>query len=259
MPSIRVALGQINSVVGDIEGNSQKILSALQSADAASADLVIFPELSLTGYPPEDLVFRSDFVKANQDALAKIAPYISESVVVVGYVDANQQGIFNAAGILHDGRQRGTYHKRKLPNYSVFDEQRTFHVGTSENQLYEIAGVRVGIVICEDAWFSDGPINELADGGAELVIVINASPFYAGRVQERVDAMATRARETNCAIAYINLVGGQDELVFDGGSFVLAPNGQLLASAPQFEETNFICDLQVGDGARLHSISFPLI
>jgi NAD+ synthase (glutamine-hydrolysing) len=241
---VRVALCQLNSVVGDLDGNADRIIAGYREAEAAGCDVAVFPELAITGYPPEDLLLKPGFVRANRTALEKIAATTSTCAAIVGFVDARRD-LHNAAAICAGGRVQGTYHKRHLPNYAVFDEQRYFTPGTDSLVLYEIAGVKMGVSVCEDAWSPFGPIAEQAAGGAEMVLNINASPYYANRVSERERMLATRASDASCALVYVNQVGGQDELVFDGASLVFDSNGELLARAPQFVEHTMIVDIEV--------------
>ncbi|HTN80173.1 MAG TPA: NAD+ synthase [Acidimicrobiales bacterium] len=244
MARIRVAMAQLNTVVGDLDGNVTRVLEALEEAEQAGADVLVCPELAVTGYPPEDLVLKPGFVADNRAALDKIAARTGRCVAVVGFVDSGRD-LHNAAAICAHGEVIGVYRKRLLPNYAVFDEQRTFVPGDEPLQLYVIAGVAVGVSICEDAWSPTGPIAAQAAGGAELVVNLNASPFYAGRVAERERMLATRAADASCAVVYVNQVGGQDELVFDGASLVFDADGSLVARAPQFVEEVAIVDLDV--------------
>ena len=216
MPRLRVAACQINNIVGDLDGNVECILAALERADAAGCDVAFFPELAITGYPPEDLLLKPAFVADNRAALDKLATRTGRCAAVVGFVDAGRD-LYNAAAVCAGGEVKGVYRKRVLPNYAVFDEQRYFAPGFGDPQLFVIGGVRVGVSICEDSWSPDGPIADQAAGGAELIVNLNASPFYAGRLVERERMLATRAADASCALVYVNLVGGQDELVFDGG------------------------------------------
>ena len=244
MARIRVALCQINTTVGDLDGNVARVIAALEEADAAGCDLAVFPELALTGYPPEDLLLKPGFVGDNRRALEQVAAATSSCAAVVGFVDAGRD-LYNAAAVCAFGRVQAIYHKRNLPNYAVFDEQRYFAAGTGTSPLVEVAGVRVGVSICEDAFSPTGPIATQAAGGAELVVNINASPYYAGRLTERERMLATRATDASCALVYVNQVGGQDELVFDGASMVFDAHGGLLTRAGQFTEETLVCDLEV--------------
>ncbi len=249
MPRVRVACCQLDMVVGDLDGNVARALAAYDQAESSGADLAVFGELALTGYPPEDLLLKPGFVRASHDALAKVAAQTGRCVAVVGFVEADQD-LFNAAAVCARGSVLGTYHKRLLPNYAVFDELRYFTPGTEPLRLYEIAGVRVGVTVCEDVWSPTGPMAAQAAGGAELVVNINGSPYYAGRRRERERMLATRAADASCALVYVNLVGGQDELVFDGGSMVFDEEGELVAASPQFVEDVMIVDLELRDVFR---------
>jgi NAD+ synthase (glutamine-hydrolysing) len=241
---VRVALCQINTVVGDLDGNAARVLDAYRDAEAAGCDIAAFPELAITGYPPEDLLLKPGFVRANRDALDKVAAGTGRCAAVVGFVAAGRD-LYNAAAVCADGRVVGTYHKRHLPNYAVFDEQRYFAPGSEPLTLFGVAGVKVGVSVCEDAWSPFGPIGEQAAGGAELIVNINASPYYAGRLVERERMLATRAADASCALVYVNQIGGQDELVFDGASLVFDSDGHLVARAAQFAETMLVVDLDV--------------
>jgi NAD+ synthase (glutamine-hydrolysing) len=244
MTVLRVALCQLNAVVGDLTGNAEAIVAALGTAEEAGADLAIFPELAVTGYPPEDLLLKPGFVADNQAALAKVAAATERCVAIIGFVD-QAMDLYNSAAVCAFGQVHGVYHKQVLPNYGVFDEKRYFAPGTGARELYLVGGVRLGVSVCEDAWDPAGPVAVQAAGGAELVANINASPYYRGRLAERERMLATRAADASCALAYVNLIGGQDELVFDGASVVLAANGDVVCSAPQFEESVTVVDVDI--------------
>jgi NAD+ synthase (glutamine-hydrolysing) len=241
---LRVAACQIDNVVGDLDGNVECILAALERADAAGCDVAVFPELAITGYPPEDLLLKPAFVADNQAALAKLAARTGRCAAVVGFVDSGRD-LYNAAAVCAGGEVKGVYRKRLLPNYAVFDEQRYFAPGHGDPNLFLIGGVRTGISICEDAWSPDGPIADQAAGGAELILNLNASPYYAGRLAERERMLATRAADASCALVYVNLVGGQDELVFDGASLVLDADGRVVARGPQFQQADLFADVDI--------------
>jgi NAD+ synthase (glutamine-hydrolysing) len=243
---LRVALAQLNPTVGDLDGNLAKLIDAYDRAEAAGCDVVAFPELSTTGYPPEDLVLKPGFVADNLVVLSKLAARTGRCVAVVGFVDQGRD-LYNAAAVCANGEIIGRYHKRLLPNTTVFDEARYFTPGHMSDplELYVIGGVKVGISICEDIWSPFGPVAEQAAAGAELSININASPFHVGKSAERERMLATRASDSHTAIVYVNQVGGQDELVFDGASVVFDPEGHLLARAPQFNEALLIVDVPV--------------
>jgi NAD+ synthase (glutamine-hydrolysing) len=241
---IRIALCQLNTVVGDLDGNVARIIAAYDDAEAAACDIAVFPELAVTGYPPEDLVLKPRFVAANREALDKVAAHTGRCAAVVGFVDVDRD-LYNASAMCAGGEVLGTYRKRLLPNYAVFDEQRYFAPGTEPLRLFDIAGVKVGMAVCEDVWSPEGPIADQSAGGAELVVIPNGSPYFRGRQWERERMVATRAEDAHCHIAYVNQVGGQDELIFDGGSFVVDDNGDLVARAPQLRECVQIVDLDI--------------
>jgi NAD+ synthase (glutamine-hydrolysing) len=230
--------------VGDLDGNVARALEAYERAEAAECDIVAFPELTVAGYPPEDLLLRPAFVAQAGEALEKIAGRTGQTVAVVGFPEIGRD-LHNAAAVCARGLVVGVYRKHLLPNYAVFDEERYFTPGHDAGPLFTVGGVRVGISICEDAWSPTGPIAAQAAGGAELAVNINGSPYYAGRIHERTTMIATRATDASIPIVYCNLVGGQDELVFDGGSMVVDETGRLLARAPLFEEDLLIVDVDV--------------
>src|SRR2546423_13260024 len=244
MARLRVAAAQINTVVGDLAGNVERILTAIKAAEDAGADLVALPELAITGYPPEDLLLRPAFVAEAQRALEKVAARTGQTVAVVGFPLA-ERDLYNAAAVCAGGSVRGLYRKWLLPNYGVFDEARYFTPSEDPGSLFNVNGVRVAVSICEDIWSPTGPIAAQAAGGAELAVNINASPYYAGRLPEREPMAATRAADHSVPILYVNLIGGQDELVFDGGSAIYDESGHLLARARQFEEDLLVVDLDV--------------
>ena len=255
MSQIRLALCQLDAVVGDLSGNVQRVLDALAQAELAQADLALFPELMLTGYPPEDLLLKPSFVEGSAKALAEVSKKTRRCAAVVGFVE-HQRELYNSAAVLAEGKVFGIWRKELLPNYGVFDERRWFSPGTGDTPIFSIAGVHVGVTICEDAWSPSGPVGRLAAGGADLIVSINASPFRKGVLDERERMLSTRAADASCALAYVNLVGGQDELVFDGASMVFDDHGELIASAEQFLEGVFIFDIDLGDSFR-HRILDP--
>lgn len=246
MTVLRIALAQLNPTVGDLDGNVAKIIAAYDEADAAGCDLVAFPELAITGYPPEDLVLKPGFVAANERALERVAAHTRGCAAVVGFVDEDLD-LFNAAAVCVNGAVAGVYRKRLLPNYAVFDEARYFTAGneTDPFELYVIGGVRVGVSICEDIWSPDGPLAAQADGGAELAVNINASPYHLGKAADRERMLATRAADSHSALVYVNQVGGQDELVFDGASLAFAADGTLLTRGNQFVEELVVVDVPI--------------
>lgn len=250
--TIRLALAQINSTVGDLKGNADKTIETARRAAALQADIVAFPELTITGYPPEDLALKPDFVAENRRQLERVAAEIGEMTAIVGFIDIDSD-IYNAAALIQKGKIVGTYHKCFLPNYSVFDEQRYFRAG-DQGAVYLVRGVRIGLTICEDIWYPVGPATIETMAGAELIVNISASPFSVGRQQLRERMIATRAQDEIAHVAYVNLVGGQDELVFEGNSMIFDWEGRAIAHGASFEEDLVVADLDI-DGvfsARLH-------
>jgi NAD+ synthase (glutamine-hydrolysing) len=244
---LRVALAQLNLVVGDLARNVETMRRALDGAEAAAADLVVFPELAVSSYPPEDLLLKRRFVDDNRRALEDLAGSTAGTAAIVGFVDRDDDGLYNAAAVCADGRVQGVYRKRLLPNYSVFDEQRYFEPGTGPPPLFEIGGVPVGVVVCEDAWEDDGPVGPMCTAGAGLVVVINGSPYYDGKVERRERVIGELAASVSTPIAYLNLVGGQDELVFDGESAVFGPDGTVRARARAFAPDLMVVDVDTVD------------
>ena len=244
MHTFRLALAQINLTVGDLEGNVAKALEYVEQAKELAVDLIAFPELTITGYPPEDLLLKPSFIQANIEAMRRVAAASSKDVAVaVGFVDAGDD-IYNACALAHDGEVVGVYHKVYLPNYGVFDEERYFKQG-KECPVFVINGVGVGLNICEDIWYPSGPTAVQRDAGADLVVNINASPYHVGKGDFRRRMVATRASDNELYVAYLNTVGGQDELVFDGDSAIFGPGGELVAHGPEFEESLLVADLDV--------------
>ena len=225
------------------------MVDTYEAAEAAGCDLVAFPELAVTGYPPEDLLLRPTFVAQAAEALEKFASRTGRVAAVVGYPEPGRD-LYNAAAVCAHGRVYGVYRKHLLPNYAVFDEQRYFAPATADGPLFVVNGVRVAVTICEDAWSPTGPVLTQAAGGAELVVNINASPYYAGRLRERETMLATRAADASVPVVYVNLVGGQDELVFDGASMVFDEGGHLFARGRQFAEDLLVVDVDVRPGFR---------
>src|SRR5271157_4438100 len=243
MKTVRIALCQINPTVGDLNGNVKKITGYIEKVGEYSPDIIVFPELAVTGYPPEDLLLKPQFIKDTLAALKEIQDSTGDAVVVTGFVD-RRDDIYNAAAVLHNGRLVDVYHKMHLPNYSVFDEFRYFQAG-SRYTVYEMEDYLFGVTICEDIWYEGGPSSVQALGGAEFIININASPYNIGKTGFRKKMLATRAYDNSVIIAYLNTVGGQDELVFDGQSFVVDQNGDVFAEGKQFEEDMVIADLDL--------------
>ncbi|MDZ4827847.1 MAG: NAD+ synthase [Actinomycetota bacterium] len=259
MSRLRVAAAQIDAVVGDLDGNIERIAAAYDRARAEGCDLVAFPELAVTGYPPEDLLLRPAFVAGAADALEKAAARTGSATAVIGFPEQHGGRLYNAAAVCANGRVLGVYRKQLLPNYAVFDEQRYFSAG-SEPLVVDVAGTRVGVTVCEDAWSAAGPILQAARAGAEVMVNINASPYHAGRRREREQVLRERVAETGVPIVYVNAVGGQDELVFDGGSVVVDTTGAVVARAHQFAEDLLIVDLDDGRvaSARLEPVLDPV-
>ena len=244
MRTLRIALAQINVTVGDLHGNTARILDCIAQARRSQVDLIAFPELAVPGYPPEDLLLKPQFLDENRRCVERVAAASEGIAVVVGFADARDSEVYNAAGLAYDGRLVDVYHKQFLPNYGVFDEDRYFRPGES-SQVYVVNGTAVGVNICEDIWYPVGPTVAQRAAGAEVIVNINGSPFHAGKRGFRDKMLATRAADNEVFLAYVNLVGGQDELVFDGASMVFDPLGSSVASASQFEEDLLIVDLDV--------------
>jgi NAD+ synthase (glutamine-hydrolysing) len=245
----RIAAAQINSTVGDLKGNCAKILEYIERARMSGADIVAFPELTITGYPPEDLLLKTSFVDDNLKALHELARQTEDIVVIVGFVDRKKGMLFDAAALLHGGKVKGVYHKQLLPNYGVFDEKRYFVSGTGL-LVFELNGLTFGISICEDIWHKEGPLKLLAENGAGLIFNINASPYHAGKITLREKAVKERIAENHAYVCYVNLVGGQDEIVFDGQSFVMDKKGNIVARAEAFKEDLLIMDIPVSELRR---------
>ena len=251
---MRLALAQINAVVGDLDGNRERILSALADARAESAELVLFPELAVTGYPPEDLLLRPGFVRAAEESLRAIAAETKGLTALVG-TPWFDRDLFNACAVCSDGELKALYRKRFLPNYGVFDEERYFASGR-DLILLRHGEVLVGPTICEDVWQPGPPATDLALAGAELLVNLSASPYFVGKAEDREEMLITRARDNSAYLAFCNLVGGQDELLFDGHSVVLDDEGEVLARAPGFEEALLVVDLDPSEaiGRRLRDV-----
>ena len=252
---INIALAQINPVVGDIEGNSRRIVEAIASARSDGAQVVALPELAVTGYPPEDLVFKGPFIEANVRAVAEIAEQADGVLSVIGFVEPGHDRLYNAAAICHGGKVVAVYKKQRLPNYGVFDERRYFEPGRGHTLIETADGV-IGVCVCEDVWFPDGPAVSQGDAGAQIVININASPFQKGKLQERQEMLAARARRAKATIAYVNTVGGQDEVVFDGGSLIVDADGHTVCRYPQFSEHVEVVAAPLGEA---HGSSHPSV
>lgn len=254
----KIALAQLNMTVGDLKGNAEKIVGAIDKSRKANASVVMFPELCITGYPPEDLLYKKQFVADNKIILKKVQDQTKDICAVVGYVDELNGNLYNAAGIFFNRQCLGIYRKIMLPNYGVFDEKRYFKKGT-ECTVFELFGRRIAVNICEDIWFKDGPGKKQSlDGECELMLNISASPYHAGKEQERVQMLSNRAMQYGCPIFYVNMVGGQDELVFDGGSVVVDVDGNVCARAGSFKEEILVVDLK-DDGSLNGPKSPPML
>lgn len=241
MKKLRISLAQTNSTVGDLDGNIKKIIEYIEMARAVGSDIVAFPEMAITGYPPEDLLLKPGFVRDNMEALSAIQRETRGITAIVGFVDGEKE-IYNAAAVLHDGKLSAVYRKMYLPNYSVFDEERYFKKG-NEPLVVALSGTDIGISICEDIWYPEGPVMTEALAGAEVIVNINASPFYYRKWKVREEMVAKRAAENRAVIAYVNTVGGQDELVFDGHSMVFDDKGRIIARGRSFEEELITVDI----------------
>jgi NAD+ synthase (glutamine-hydrolysing) len=264
---LRVAGAQLNLGVGDFAGNEERIVEAMAWAEREQADVLLLPELAINGYPPEDLVLRADFVDAGLDVLERLIARSGSTAVVLGFVDrfdgpsrgavdAEDRRVANAAAVLGDGSMLGVYHKVLLPNYGVFDEDRYFAVGQDPSRIWHLGGVTAGVSICEDIWLPDGPPRAQAAAGAQILLNINASPFHKGKAREREAMIVERARTSGAAVVYLNLVGGQDELVFDGCSLAVAPDGTIVHRSPQFEEDLFVVDVPLpGETPRVGTVT----
>jgi NAD+ synthase (glutamine-hydrolysing) len=265
---LRIAIAQINPIVGDLEHNRDKIRSYIEEAKSDFADIVVFPELAVCGYPPEDLLLKPHFVKDNIKALKDILRAANGITAIVGFADRDEKGnIYNAAAVMTGGKVAGVYRKNILPDYGVFDEKRYFAAGT-DNHVFRIGGVVFGVSICEDIWHEKGPQVAQARSGAKLLFNMSASPFHAGKGGEHLAMLAKRARDSRAHIVYANLVGGQDELVFDGRSMLIGPSGKVLATAREFSEDLVVADIMIKDlsakgkgkkaapGVKAHNIPF---
>jgi len=244
-----ILVAQLNLHVGDVDANRDKVIAAIAGArDGKKVDLLVFPELTLTGYPPEDLLLRPELTLRTEAAMEKIAAEAHGISLVLGYPKAAVGGLFNVVGLVGDGRIIAEYAKQLLPNYSVFDEKRYFQPGNMPCVL-DFKGIRIGLTVCEDIW-EEGPTRQAVEAGAELLISVNASPYNLGKALEREGLVRIRAQEHRIPILYANLVGGQDELVFDGGSFVVDAQGRLTQRAPFFEEASMVVEIEPGTAPR---------
>ncbi len=245
--SLRIALAQLNLFVGDVAGNTQRVIdTSARARDELRADLVLFPELSLSGYPPEDLLFHSGLRRQVKTALDRVRSETNGITVVAGYPEYTEEGIYNAAAVLRDGATVANYRKQELPNYSVFDEKRYFKHGR-DSCIFELKGIRVALLICEDIW-EPNPARAAKAAGAQLIVVINGSPYSLRYQERREEVVRARVRDTGLPVVYVNLLGGQDELVFDGGSFVMNANGEVVQRVAPFVEGLFAVDVDLVDG-----------
>ena len=252
MKKVRLALCQINPTVGDLSGNVKKIIERINKLGEYLPDIIAFPELAVTGYPPEDLLLKPHFIDDNVEALKEIQKSVGDFIAIVGFVDKSED-IYNAAAVIHRGKLLDVYHKIYLPNYGVFDEFRYFKPG-KRYPVYKMGEIKFGINICEDIWYPEGPASVQASHGAEFIININASPYNMGKAGTRVKMLSTRASDNSLVIAYLNTVGGQDELVFDGHSLVINEHAALIAEGKCFEEDDIVVDICLEEAfmKRLH-------
>ncbi len=245
--SLRIALAQLNLFVGDVGGNAQRVIdTAAEARDRLKADLVLFPELSLSGYPPEDLLFHKGMKRQVAAAMERVRSEVTGVAVMVGYPDYTDDAIYNAAALIRDGKVLANYHKQELPNYLVFDEKRYFKPG-ADSRIVELNGIRVGLLICEDVW-EPKPARAVSAAGAQLLVVINGSPYSLQYQRRREDIVRARIKDTGLPVVYVNLLGGQDELIFDGGSFVMNAAGEVVQRAAPFKEALYAIDLDLVDG-----------
>jgi NAD+ synthase (glutamine-hydrolysing) len=248
--NLRIALAQINPTVGDLEGNSRKILLYINRAKESGADIISFPELALPGYPPEDLLLKPKFVEDNLEALKKLIRCVNNITAVIGFADKKGRCLYNAAAVIHNARIYGIYHKMLLPNYGVFDEKRYFEPG-DKPLLFNLGKISFAVNICEDIWYESGPTKIQTKSGAKLILNINASPYYAGKIKERENILCKQAKTNRIVITYTNLIGGQDELVFDGQSMIVDTSGRIISRAKVFQEDLLIADLEIPETKKL--------
>lgn len=252
MSILRISLAQINPIVGDLDENANKIVKAIEYAKKANADIVTFPELAICGYPPEDLLLKNKFLQDNRIMLENIIKYTEGISAIIGFADMLDGKVYNAGALISNKRLISIYHKIELPNYGVFDEKRYFTPG-EECLTFEIKGIKASINICEDVWIIGSKVEEyVKNNRVRIVFNISSSPFHAGKLSVRRDILMGFARRTNTYICYNNLIGGQDELVFDGGSLIIGPQGELIAKAKRFEEDLLIADIQIDETGRIN-------
>ena len=256
MADVRIAIGQINTTVGDIEGNCEKIISYIRKAMQEQADIISFPELAITGYPPEDLLLKPKFISDNMHALSALQKEIRDIIAIVGFVDARKGLLYNSAAVLHNRKKIAILHKTLLPNYGVFDEKRYFASGDN-TCVFRFQNMSFGVNICEDIWHDSGPAGRQAKAGAKLLININASPYYHGKRLQREMMVRKQCLKNRVSMCYTNLVGGQDELVFDGNSFIMDSRGKILRMAESFRENLLMCDMSLDECRHGRMISIP--
>ncbi len=245
--TLRIALAQINVTVGDFKGNEKKIVDNIRIAKNLNVDLIVFPELAITGYPPEDLLLRPQFIEDNLKCLQRIITKTKNITAIVGFADSVNESLFNSAAVLNNGKLYGVYNKIHLPNYGVFDERRYFEQG-NDALTFELNGIRIGLSICEDLWISESVIeNEALIGNADVIVNISASPYCSGKIEEREKLVIDRAKKNRVFMLYVNLIGGQDELVFDGSSLIANEKGEILARGKQFAEDLLVFDIDVSN------------
>ncbi|MBD3291088.1 NAD+ synthase, partial [candidate division KSB1 bacterium] len=241
---LRIALAQVNLTVGDLRGNQDKIIQSVQQAKKSNADIIAFPELSVCGYPPEDLLLKPQFIEDNKRCIEKIVPYCDNITAIIGFADRNHQ-LFNAAAIIHNSEWIDTYHKIELPNYEVFDEKRYFAAGNT-GTVFDLNNVKFGVNICEDIWVDDSITeSQVHAGDAEIIINMSSSPFHQRKNEIRKLILTDRAKSNCVFVCYVNLVGGQDELVFDGHSLIINENGNIVYRGSQFNEELIVYDIDV--------------
>lgn len=246
MRQVRIAMAQINTTVGDLEGNTTKTIEGIQRAKEENVDMVTFPELTITGYPPQDLLLKPQFLTDNRDMLDRIIDHTRDITAIVGFVD-QKNDIYNSAAVIHDRQLLGVQHKVYLPNYGVFDENRYFQAAEETQAIYQISDVIFGVNVCEDIWYPEGPMVMQALSGADLILNISASPYYVGKPTYREKMIAVRAVDSVVVVAYNNLIGGQDRLIFDGGGLIVSQTGQILAQGKLFEEDFIVADIDLND------------
>lgn len=256
---IKIAQAQINTTVGDIKGNVDKIVSYIKQGIHENAAAIAFPELAITGYPPEDLIYKEHFVRQNVKALKKIASLSKKIIILIGFIDAHKSNVYNAAAVCCDGKVQKIYHKQKLPNYGVFDERRYFSRGRSVDSFFKIKNIKCAVNICEDIWHENGPYIKQAQKGAKIIFNLSSSPYDYTKYKTREKILQSAAQKTGCHIFYTNLVGGQDELVFDGGSMAFDDAGKLISAAKQFEEGLLITNVVKGPISATDAYSVELL